>query len=196
MTIVDFELADSSPCLGCGADMPLELLTCTSCGEAIAPRGNVIDFLEAFSEGHIIDVRPGGLVLGRHNNVDDIPMVLIAAPGVIQVVGMMQGGEYIVNREATAKHRAKIEEINSYKNPEYTRITSITISQKTRVFNTNGISGDLSVLIGGGQFVINRGATNKHLLELEEINNSVAHELTETTTAPQPPASDETGSSK
>jgi len=69
----------------------------------------------AFVDGHIVDVRAGGLVLGRHHNEDDIPMYLPVAEGLLQICGVMQGGEYVVNKEATEKHVARIQEINSYK---------------------------------------------------------------------------------
>jgi hypothetical protein len=157
--------------------MPLQLKECPSCNEEVPPRYTAADLYFSFYEGHIIDARAGGFVLGRDNNEDDITMISAVAPGIFQVCGLMQGGEYIINREATSKHMERIEEINSYKSSEDVFINSITINNKTRVFNTNGIKGNLVMLIEAGQFIINRAATAEHYFELEDLNNSVAHEL-------------------
>jgi hypothetical protein len=89
----------------------------------------------------------------------------------------MQGGEYILNTEASVKHKDRIEEIDSYMTSEYTPIKSLEVSDRTRIFNTNGIKGELIILVNAGQFVINRSATKKHFTELEKLNNSVTHKL-------------------
>ena len=158
--------------------MAVNLTVCPACKEEVPPRLTTFDLLELFAAGHIIDVRAGGLVWGRHDNEDDIPMLMVVANGILQLCGVMQGGEYIVNKEATAKYRTRLEEINSYKSSEkYVPIQSLNITDTTRIFNTNGIKGELLVLLDGGQFVINRAATMKYYAELEEINNSVVHEL-------------------
>ena len=64
------------------------------------------DLLVAFVGGHIVDVRAGGLVLDRHHNEDDIPMYLPVAEGLLEICGVMQGGEYVVNKEPTEKYVA------------------------------------------------------------------------------------------
>ena len=179
MAKLQFEVADSSPCFHCGTDMPFQLSECASCNQEVPPRYTAADVYFSFYEGHIIDARAGGFVLGRDDNEDDITMISAVAPGIFQVCGLMQGGEYIINKEATSKHRERIEEINSYKNSEYVCINSITITNQTRVFNTNGIKGKLVILIEAGQFIINRAATAEHYFELEDLNNSVSHELNE-----------------
>jgi hypothetical protein len=175
---VELAYADESPCFFCNEKMPLKASICQSCDKEVPPRITVMDLLVAFVDGHIVDVRAGGLVLGRHHNDDDIPMYLPVAEGLLQICGVMQGGEYVVNKEATEKHVARIQEINSYKgDEEYKPSQSLSMTDTTRVFNTNGIKGELSVLMEGGQFIVNRAATIKHYEELEQINNSVTHEL-------------------
>ncbi len=54
---------------------------------------------------------------------------------------------------------------------------SLEVSDKTRIFNTNGIKGELIIIVDSGQFVVNRAATKKHFTELEKLNNSVTHKL-------------------
>lgn len=177
MSKIELEIADTSPCFFCTVDMLLNKSTCAYCGKEAPIRLTVVDFMNAFFEGHIIDIRAGGLVLGRHDNEEDIPIYSAVATGVLQLCGVMQGGEYVINKEATAKHFARIEEINDYKDSTYTPIESIAITNKTRVFNSNGIKGNMAVLLDTGQYIINRAATIKHYLELEEINNSVDHKV-------------------
>ncbi len=176
MTNVEIEIADSSPCFFCSEELPLNLLSCSSCGSPQA-RYTAVEIYHKFYEGHIIDARAGGLVLGRHHNEDDIPILYSSAIGVFDLSRYMQGGEYILNTEASVKHKDRIEEINSYMTSEYSPIKSLEVSEKTRIFNTNGIKGELIILIDSGQFVVNRAATKKHFTELEKINNSVTHKL-------------------
>jgi len=129
-----------------------------------------------FGAGLIIDARDGGLVHGRDSDEEDIPMLAPVAFGVFQVMGLMQGGEYIVNRENSQSNSVELEEINSYTGSESTQIISIELSSKTRIFNTNGRKGNLFLLIDGGQFIVNRIATSKFYYRLEEINSLTAPE--------------------
>lgn len=177
MTNINIEIADSSPCFSCNEALPLNLLSCSSCGSPQA-RYTAVEIYHKFYEGHIIDARAGGLVLGRHHNEDDIPMLYSSAVGVFDLSGYMQGGEFILNTEASVKHKDKLEEINSYMTAEYSPIKSLEVTDKTRVFNTNGVKGELIILVDLGQLVINRAATKKHFTEIEKLNNSVTHKLT------------------
>lgn len=176
MTNVEIEIADASPCFFCGEQLPLELLSCSSCANPQA-RYTAVEIYHKFYDGHIIDARAGGLVLGRHHNEDDIPMLYSSAKGVFDLSGFMQGGEYILNTEASVKHKDRIEEINSYMSTEYSPIKSLEVSDKTRIFNTNGIKGELIILVDAQQSIVNRAATKKHFAELEKLNNSVTHKL-------------------
>jgi hypothetical protein len=176
MTNFEFEIADSSPCFFCNEELPLDLLSCSSCANPQV-RYTAVEIYHKFYEGHIIDARAGGLVLGRHHNEDDIPMLFLSAVGVFDLSRYMQGGEYILNIEASVKHKDRLEEINSYMSAEYSPIKSLEVSDKTRIFNTNGIKGELIILFDSAQFVVNRAATKKHFTELEKLNNSVTHKL-------------------
>jgi hypothetical protein len=173
--------ADSSPCVHCGADIPFEQEEwCESCEHPTPPRYHAASFFRAFFRGRVIDIRAGGLVIGRSHNEDDIKMVNSPAHGIFQLCGIMMGGEYILSKEATAKHMDRLLEINSFpKDSEIAPLTSIPISEKTRVFNTNGIEGRIWVFIDDGQFIVNRAATAKYYQELEELNYSVIHEFEE-----------------
>jgi hypothetical protein len=183
--------AESSPCNHCGADVPMSREGwCDACNNPIPQRWNSADFLRAFFKGRIIDVRAGGLVLGRNHNEDDIKMVNMPANGVFQLCGVMMGGEYILSKEATAKHMDRLNEINAFsKDSEFTPLVSVPITEKARVFNTNGIKGRMWVYVDSGQFIVNRAATATYYQELEELNNSVSHELEDEVT---PGVSEET----
>lgn len=176
MTNIEFEIADSSLCFFCSEELPLNLLSCSSCGNPQV-RYTAVEIYQKFYEGHIIDAKAGGLVLGRHHNEDDIPMLYQSAIGIFDLSSYMQGGEYILNTEASVKHKERFDEINSYMTSEYSPIKSLEVSDKTRIFNTNGIKGELIILVDSGQLVVNRSATKKHFAELEKLNNSVTHRL-------------------
>lgn len=128
----------------------------------------------------MLDIRPGGLVLGRPGPEDDIPMYRAVVPGVLQLCGLMHGGEFVVNSVAAEENSERLEEINSYKDLACAPLTSIPLTATTRIFNTNGTEGpesNLAVLIQARQFIINRAATVKYYSELEEINNSASPKL-------------------
>lgn len=81
MDKVELAYADESPCFFCNEKMPLNASICQSCDKEVPPRITVMDLLVAFVDGHIVDVRAGGLVLGRHHNEDDISNVLAGRRG-------------------------------------------------------------------------------------------------------------------
>lgn len=175
-----FDTPERSPCAHCGKDTLLTLNVCELCNEELSPRITVPQLLVMVVTGLLIDVREGGLVLGRPGPEDDIPMLFAPVPGVLELCALMHGGEFILNTMASAKHTDRLLEINAYKPEEYTPLPSIPLTSTTRVFNTNGTKGpesNAAVLIQTGQFIVNRRATVKFYSELEEINNSVPPNL-------------------
>ncbi|PKO69082.1 MAG: hypothetical protein CVU20_12285 [Betaproteobacteria bacterium HGW-Betaproteobacteria-14] len=125
-----------------------------------------------FLEGRLIDARAGGLVLGRDHDEDDIPLLALVASGVFQVIALMQGGEFIISREVTERNLPRISEINSYQSGSYAPMEEIPLTRDSRVFNCNGTSGDLILLIEKGSYIVNRAATIKFYAELLELNSS------------------------
>lgn len=168
-----FTIADNSPCFYCNQPLSIKSSICGSCKEENPIRCTAEDMYLLFYEGHIIDARAGGLVLGRNHNKDDIPMFAPVAPGIFQVLGLMQGGEFLINSNSAGKHSKRIEEINRNNDDEYTPITSLIINEHSRVFNANGIKGDLSLLIDSGSYIINRSATIRYYEELVDLNNDL-----------------------
>lgn len=180
MAEITIEHGDTSPCEHCGTDVPLEAVQCGSCDEDIPQRVHIGTLLVAFTTGIVIDVRRGGLVLGRHDKTDDIAMWRATGNGVLQLCGFMQGGEYIVNCVATHEHHDRLMEINAYTEEEYEPLMSIPITDTTRLFNTNGTGGpghNSGVLVHSGQYVVNRAASKKYYSELQTINDSASPEL-------------------
>ncbi len=116
----------------------------------------------------MLDARLGGLVLGRPGPDDDIPMYRHVGKGIFEVVGLMQGGEFIVSKVATEKHREWLEEINLEKEENAASLTLVH-SPVTSVINTNLLPqwGGLWI---SHQFVVNRIATAKWLDELQWRN--------------------------
>lgn len=177
MPRVKLFVARKSQCLQCGHPVRLAKSVCPYCKAALLPRCNAGEMYRLFLEGHIIDARAGGFVIGRNHNEDDIPMISVVAHGIFQLSGVMQGGEYVVNRHATIRHMDRLKEINSHKGSECVPMQSIDLSDKSRVFNANGIRGRLALLIDSGSFIINRAATTKYYRELVELNCSIIQEL-------------------
>jgi hypothetical protein len=169
--------ADTIPCFHCGEQMDAKLSHCPECEATVPHVVTVADLLHNLFGGYVVDVRPGGLVLGRHTKEDDIPMYKGIAAGLLQLTGVMQGGEFILNWRASGVYRDRLFEINGYTDGDYKPLTSLSLKAGTRIFNTNGMRGEdsnLAILVDGDQFVVNRAATIKYLDELEEINNSIS----------------------
>jgi hypothetical protein len=174
------EYPDESPCFHCGKEMALKVNVCPSCNKEVPTRLTVGDLLVGFTSAWMIDVRLGGLVVGREGPETDIAMYRAVVPSIIQLSGFMQGGQFIVNAHAAIENTERLEEINSDVDSEAAVLHHVELLPRTRVFNTNGPGGpetNLSVLFQGGQFVVNRFATKQHFTELQEINDSLAPKL-------------------
>lgn len=179
MAQVFIKMDEESPCNHCGAVTPLDIhayvdyAKCTSCGKDVAPRITVATLYERLLGGDVIDARRGALVLGRDTPEDDIPMILPAATGVYQVVGMMQGGEYILNAEASTRHLQRLEEISANAKGTYEPLRSVEVTSITRIINTNHQpAGEVFLLIDPGQFIVSRAGTAIYYQELVQLNNS------------------------
>ncbi|WP_192362811.1 hypothetical protein [Mesorhizobium mediterraneum] len=116
----------------------------------------------------IADARYGGLVVGREEPVDDIPMYLHVGGGIFELAGLMHGGEFIVSNQATAKHSKTLEEINSEKGSAGD--IPLCYSIRSSVINTNFLPPGGGIWITHGQFIVNAFATAKHLDTLERLN--------------------------
>ncbi|WP_141343363.1 hypothetical protein [Bradyrhizobium sp. USDA 3458] len=114
-----------------------------------------------------MDARFGGLVLGRDGPEDDIPLYQHQGGGIFAVVGLMQGGEYILCAEAVKFHRSRLVEIKSEKGAPL----DLSYSPRSNVIDTNLMPphGGLWVAYED-QFIVNRFATAKYFDELERIN--------------------------
>jgi len=121
--------------------------------------------------GWIVDGRCGGLVVGRSHAEGHIYMIERQEDGNFFISGNMEGGEYILTNKACELCKERLTEINS--NLESKRNESIEIveSQK-RIINTSSEPTDKFLWIDkNGQFIVNKKSTEKHLLELHQINN-------------------------
>lgn len=173
MRTVNIEIPTESPCVNCDAPLSLELHQCPHC-EANAYRKPFDEFFADLERKFIMDGRFGGLVLGRDTAEDDIPMFQHLGNNVFNLAGLMQGGEYLVCREATLEHRAELEAMNSEIGDDPDRIQMPDAPITT--INTHLLPKYGGLWITQDQFIVNRHATAKHLLRLEELNQSATRE--------------------
>jgi hypothetical protein len=167
----DFEpdIATSTLCAHCTADVPLEAKACPICSTPAPPRLGFHAFFAEIERRRIMDARFGGLVLGRTGAEDDIPLFQHQGRGVFVLAGLMQGGEYILSAEATEHHKIRLIEINSEKGEP----PNLPLSPQSMVIDTNLMPSLGGLWIAyGGQFIINRFATTKYFNELEALNVS------------------------
>ncbi|HED4877829.1 TPA: hypothetical protein R4K21_003662 [Stenotrophomonas maltophilia] len=122
----------------------------------------------AVVNGWIIDARSGGLVKGRRHEKGHIVIVQPSSPlGVYELVGVMEGGEYLMSTGATAAHMARLVEINADRAACDSEIPEITPG---RVIDARAEPHD-KLLIVYKQFIINRESTKRHLQELIALND-------------------------
>ncbi len=121
--------------------------------------------------GEVLNVRQGGLVVGRNNEADDIPLLAFVGNGLFQAIGFMQGGEYLMGAEASAKHCKHLEVINS-ETGEWRPFSTVPLTHETSVINVNLHAPTSGLWIHSVQFVVNRFATAKYLGELERLNGT------------------------
>ncbi|MET4477980.1 hypothetical protein [Bradyrhizobium sp. F1.13.3] len=163
------ELASSTSCAHCSAEVPLVSETCPKCSTPVPPRINFHEFFAELERRTIMDARFGGLVLGREGPEDDIPLLQHQGAGVFVLIGAMQGGEYILSEEATKRHEARLHEINAEKGS----LPKVSYTPGSTVIDTNLMpSGGALWVAHHGQFIVNRFATAKYFDELEKMNVS------------------------
>lgn len=164
MTEFRLETGSQTDCQTCGAAVPLSAEACPGCSTPAPHRLTFETFFNELEQGRMLDARQGGLVVGRTGPEDDIPMYRHFDKGIFEVVGLMQGGEFIASKLCTEKHRDRLEEINREKGECPTTIP-IQHSPFASIINTNLLPqwGGLWISY---QFVVNRFATAKWLEEL------------------------------
>ncbi|TLG92979.1 hypothetical protein FEM54_06045 [Pseudomonas edaphica] len=125
------------------------------------------DFARCFINGWIVDGRDGGLIVGRRHLEGHILMFQPAGElGEFEQFGFVEGGEYLMSKDATELHFDRLLEINSDKAP---CDTEIVYSADSQIINTRAEPHD-KFLIVHSQFIINREATKRHFKELQELN--------------------------
>jgi hypothetical protein len=129
-------------------------------------------FFSLFEIGWIVDGRAGGLVLGRDKNpTEEIGMLQQVEADKFALCGWMHGAEYLVNADAVAEFKERLEEINAYKSTS-NAITAIPIGRSCRILNTHAAPDEKFVWVEGFQFVVNAAATAKYFDEIVTINES------------------------
>lgn len=172
MPSIEYEIDNETPCLYCHSMVPLDQNHCPNCKTELLPRFQLDELVSMFFNQEVVDVRAGGYVIGDHDKEDNIPMIAPAGKGVIQLVGMMQGGEFVINNIASKKYFKRLEEINSYKEGEYSPLKNIPITDTSQIHNANNGDKKKAVYLYLESYVINRLATQKYFEELLEINGA------------------------
>ncbi len=145
---------------------------------------STLDVLALFTNGELISVRAGGLLLGRRHVEGHVAMFHLSrnAEGDIEGIRFfdtMEGGEFIVNHSAYHGRKERFDAINDagthdrVERPEVDEHfgKSIKAHRGIRVFNTHAEPHDRLVLLDPReQFIVNKRAVMLHLDELWELN--------------------------
>jgi hypothetical protein len=118
--------------------------------------------------GQLIDGRRGGMVIGRRHKHGHIYLFRTDENGLF-LEAKMEGGEYLVNKNATKKHKLRLDAIwREHRETETNTIFPCT--EVGRVVYTHSSIQDIGIFIDGGQFIASRYCTSKFIQELVEIN--------------------------
>lgn len=162
------EIADTLPCWECDFFVPVGTHPCPNCGEMSVCLA-FTDFFLMLERGEIANACMGGLVVGRDDDKDDIPMFRYMDNGLFKFVGLMQGGEFLMSTRASTKNLARLEEINAEQGA-WSPMGQMALTSASAIINTNLISPTVCLWIQPGQFIVNRFATTRYLSELERMN--------------------------
>lgn len=128
--------------------------------------------------GGIVDATKGGLLLGNSHTEDGIKMIRENSDGEYEVIGEVEGWEYMLSPFATEKYRSELVAINDEMKGckdtflEYEIDESVSILDLTPIFPNIPMTGKLLLLGKYSQFVINKYSTKKYLLELDQMNKN------------------------
>lgn len=129
-----------------------------------------VETLVQSTEFYTIDVRKGGLIIGRSHDDGGIWFAITSDTGVDVIFQELEGYEYIINGQSTASNITIIESINKYKELEfqaYTPPNNVTVIDVREFEQSNK---QVLLILTNDQFIVNKYATKKHLAELEELN--------------------------
>ncbi len=129
-------------------------------------------FLRAFINGWVVDGRAGGLITGRSHADGHIVMLQPDVElGEYVILGLIEGGEYVLCPEASDAHYQRIEEINLDNAkclPREGRVPS-------RIIHTSAEPHDKFLIIKKGQWIVNINSTNRHFDEIDRMNAEYNH---------------------
>jgi hypothetical protein len=147
---------------------------------------DTLDVLALFSNGKLLSTHAGGLVVGRRHAEGHVPMFHLSRDGNgmvdgIRCMGVMEGGEFLVNHVAYHARKPRFNAINDAgtrdraERPEIGEDVRerVELNRRVRVFNAHDEPHDRLLLIDQRhQFVVNRRGVLLHLEELFELNEA------------------------
>lgn len=127
------------------------------------------DFLRAFVNGWVVDGRAGGLIEGRLHEEGHVVMLQPSSKnlGEFELLGLVEGGEYVMSPEASTAYMQRINEINSDTSPH----PPSPNRRPSRIIHVRAEPHDKFLIIQKGQWIVNIQATNRNFEELDLMNN-------------------------
>jgi hypothetical protein len=129
------------------------------------------EFTLLLLRGHVVDGRAGGTILGRDAGEGGGSRLIFKIGSHFILQGFACGGNFIVNREASAMHQKRLQMINA----------GLTMNEKTPEGQIDEIGQlivatawphDRLIWVDFGQTVITGEPALKHVIELGLINRS------------------------
>lgn len=128
-------------------------------------------FYSLLDRNMIVDGRCRGLILGRSHEEDGI-YTICGDNNSFLTNSSVEGGEYILNKQASETHRKELETINEYKEGINEFTLSFQFTPFMNILTCYCSPHDKMLWVEFDQFIVNRAASQKYMERLNEINLS------------------------
>jgi hypothetical protein len=127
---------------------------------------------ELVKQSYATCVPSGGLIIGNFHNQGGIHMLQPFDNG-FKYVGEMEGYEFLFSAEMTKKHLAKIFELNkSVTRDRDSEPKPFKVPRHIKKIDLTKLHFQIMVMPDGLHFILNRTATEKYLVLLDEMNDN------------------------
>lgn len=131
------------------------------------------DFMETIAnQGGFIDAKKGGLLLGNSHEFGGV-IIVYQYGNDFEVMGEVEGWEFILNLESSVKYRKRIGDINNITRDCYGDFREFKPSASTKIIDARSKPFHNKYILcdyRGDFAIINKYSTQKHIEELNIIN--------------------------
>lgn len=124
----------------------------------------------------ILDGTKGGLIIGNTHDILGIKLIMETAENKYEIIGEIEGWEYLMNPFATSKYRNELHLINDELKNSKKEFVEYPVTDSIDKLNAEpfieGISFTSKIILLGKypQFVVNKYSTKEYIEQLDKMN--------------------------